>query len=80
MLAAAESPPAGWLEATELFGLKGARLLDFWCGDPIDALGRIALARELQSGAAITEEMIRLARTDPLVRPLLLERLRNVEP
>jgi hypothetical protein len=80
MLAAAASPPVGWLEATELFGLEGARLLDFWCEDPIEALGRIALARELQRGAAITEEMIRLARTDPLVRPLLLERLRNDEP
>ncbi len=80
MLAAAASPPAGWLEATELFGLEGARLLDYWCADPIEALGRIALARELQRGAALTEEMIRLARTDPLVRPLLVERLRNVEP
>jgi hypothetical protein len=80
MLAAAESPPAGWLEAAELFGLEGPRLLDFWCEDPIEALGRIALARELQRGAAITEEMIRFGRTDPLVRPLLIERLRNIEP
>ena len=80
LLAAGASPPAEWAEATELFGLEGARLLDFWCADPIEALGRIALARELQSGAALTDEIIRFARIDPLVRPLLLARLRNAEP
>lgn len=77
LLKAVETPPPAWLEATELFGLEGARLLDFWCDDLLETLGRLALAQELRSGAAVTEEMIRLGRVDPLVRPLLIERLKN---
>jgi hypothetical protein len=77
LLKAVESPPAAWLEATELFGLEGASLLDFWCDDLLESLGRLALAQELQSGGDLTDEMIRLGREDPLVRPLLIERLKN---
>jgi hypothetical protein len=77
LLQAVKSPPPAWLEATEVFGLQGAALLDFWCDDLLDSLGRLALAQELRSGAELTDEMIRFGRVDPLVRPLLLERLNN---
>ena len=79
LLVAVESPPADWAVATELFGLKGASLLDFWCGDLVEALDRIALAQELRSGGDLTDEIIRLGREDPLVRPVLLERLKNAQ-
>lgn len=79
LLQAVESPPAEWSEATELFGLEGISLLDFWCADLVEALDRIALAQELRSGGELTDELIRLGREDPLVRPVLIERLKNAQ-
>jgi hypothetical protein len=77
LLEAVESPPADWSAATELFGLEGASLLDFWCADLVEALDRIALAQELRSGGELTDELVRLGREDPLVRPVLIERLKS---
>ena len=54
-------------------------MLDFWCEDLIESLGRLALAQELVKSEELTDEMIRLGRDDPLVRPVLIERLKNAK-